>query len=167
MTWKAYSIFNILVMLLLYALFLRLQTGQYAGFFSYRYAHRAGQSPQELHAESEAAHDPSAVRNSAALLVTGLVLIGVAVGSDGQDHRREPRRQRHAGDRARHAGRADLGEPEIMTALRAALEDRMQPVVNIALGASLSTVILTVPVIEAIALLSGQPIEMALTARRR
>ena len=54
--------------------------------------------------------------------------------------------------------------PEIMTALRAALEDRMQPVVNIALGASLSTVILTVPVIEAIALLSGQPIEMALTA---
>ena len=45
-------------------------------FFSYRYAHRAGQSPQELHAESEAAHDPSAVRNSAALLVTGLVLIG-------------------------------------------------------------------------------------------
>ena len=31
--------------------------------------------------------------------------------------------------------------PEILTALRAALSNRMQPVVNIALGASLSTVV--------------------------
>ncbi|MFH7572449.1 calcium:proton antiporter, partial [Pseudomonas syringae pv. tagetis] len=47
--------------------------------------------------------------------------------------------------------------PEILTALRAALANRMQSVVNIALGASLSTVILTVPVMEAMALYSGQP----------
>ena len=36
-------------------------------------------------------------------------------------------------------------------------------VINIALGASLSTVILTVPVVEAIALYNGQPIQMAMT----
>lgn len=164
MTWKAYSIFNILVMLLLYALFLRLQTGQYAGFFSYRYAHRAGQSPQELHAESEAAHDPAAVRNSAALLVTGLVLIGAL-----SEVMAKTIDVSLAGSGMPVIVPGMLvalisASPEIMTALRAALEDRMQPVVNIALGASLSTVILTVPVIEAIALLSGQPIEMALTA---
>ena len=53
--------------------------------------------------------------------------------------------------------------PEILTALRAALANRMQPVVNIALGASLSTVILTVPVIEALALFSDKSIDMALT----
>ena len=53
--------------------------------------------------------------------------------------------------------------PEILTALRAALANRMQAVVNIALGASLSTVILTVPVIEAIALFTGQPFTMAMT----
>ena len=53
--------------------------------------------------------------------------------------------------------------PEILTALRAALADRMQVVINIAMGASLSTVILTVPVIEAIALFNGQPIIMAMT----
>ena len=53
--------------------------------------------------------------------------------------------------------------PEILTALRAALANRMQPVVNIALGASLSTVVLTVPVIEALALFTHHPIQMALT----
>jgi Ca2+:H+ antiporter len=39
----------------------------------------------------------------------------------------------------------------------------MQAVVNIAMGASLSTVILTVPVMEAIALFNGQPLTMAMT----
>jgi Ca2+:H+ antiporter len=53
--------------------------------------------------------------------------------------------------------------PEILTALRAALANRMQPVVNIALGASLSTVILTIPIIEALALATGKQIEMALS----
>ncbi len=47
--------------------------------------------------------------------------------------------------------------------MRAALRNRMQAVVNIALGASLSTVILTVPVMEAIALYTGQPFVMAMT----
>ena len=47
--------------------------------------------------------------------------------------------------------------------LRAALANRMQSVVNIALGASLSTVILTVPVMEAMALYTGQPFQMAMT----
>jgi Ca2+:H+ antiporter len=53
--------------------------------------------------------------------------------------------------------------PEILTALRAALRNRMQATVNIAMGASLSTVILTVPVMEAIALYTGQPFIMAMT----
>ncbi|WP_119940595.1 calcium:proton antiporter [Neorhizobium sp. NCHU2750] len=53
--------------------------------------------------------------------------------------------------------------PEILTALRSALRNRMQSVVNIAMGASLSTVILTVPVMEAIALYTGQPFIMAMT----
>lgn len=53
--------------------------------------------------------------------------------------------------------------PEILTALRAALANRMQSVVNIAMGASLSTVILTVPVMEAIALYTGQPFIMAMS----
>ncbi len=53
--------------------------------------------------------------------------------------------------------------PEILTALRAALRNRMQATINIAMGASLSTVILTVPVMEGIALYTGQPFVMAMT----
>jgi Ca2+:H+ antiporter len=53
--------------------------------------------------------------------------------------------------------------PEILTALKAAHNDRMQTTVNIALGASLATVLLTLPVIEAIALFTGDRIIMALT----
>lgn len=53
--------------------------------------------------------------------------------------------------------------PEILKAVHAALADRMQPVVNIALGASLSTVILTIPIIEGLALVTGQQIQMALS----
>jgi len=53
--------------------------------------------------------------------------------------------------------------PEILTALRAALANRMESVVNVALGASLSTVILTVPVMEGMALYTGQPFQMAMT----
>lgn len=40
---------------------------------------------------------------------------------------------------------------------------QMQTTVNIALGASLATVLLTLPVIEGIALFTGERIEMALT----
>ena len=53
--------------------------------------------------------------------------------------------------------------PEILTALKAAQQNRMQTTVNIALGASLATVLLTLPVIEAIALFTGERIVMALT----
>ena len=56
-----------------------------------------------------------------------------------------------------------IGQDHVTAPLRAALANRMQSVVNIALGASLSTVILTVPVMEALALYSGQPFQMAMT----
>jgi Ca2+:H+ antiporter len=53
--------------------------------------------------------------------------------------------------------------PEVLTALKAATNDRMQTVVNISLGATLSTVILTVPVIEAIALIQNKPLIVGLS----
>jgi len=37
--------------------------------------------------------------------------------------------------------------PELITAVRAAVDDRMQTVINIALGASLATVLLTIPAV--------------------
>ena len=153
--WQAWSIFTIVVMVLMYGMFLRLQTGQHSYFFSYKYGSKQG------HKEAEVGHGN--VRASAILLVVGLVLIGALA---------------EAMSVLLDTGLKGLGvppmtaalvvavisaSPEILTALRAALGNRMQGVVNIALGASLSTVILTVPVIEGMALIRGEPIFMALT----
>jgi Ca2+:H+ antiporter len=152
-SWKAYSIFTIGSMLALYAMFLRLQTNQHSYFFSYSCA-ATGESGRS-HAGT--------THQSIALLIAGLVLIGLLA---------------EVMAKTMDAGLTGTGvppivaallvaaisaSPEILTAVRAALANRMQPVVNIALGASLSTVILTIPVMEALALITDKPIQMALT----
>ncbi len=158
--WRSYSLFTIVVMVLMYGLFLRLQTGRHSYFFSYSYAQHA-----KVHAVAEPV-PPCAERKLAlpiSFMAGGIALIGVLS---------------EVMSRTLDAGLAGSGvppivaplivatlsaSPEILTAMRAALANRMQPVVNIALGASLSTVILTVPIIEALALVTGQPIHMALS----
>ncbi|RMM05789.1 putative Calcium/proton antiporter [Pseudomonas syringae pv. maculicola] len=158
--WKIYSAFTIGAMILLYTLFLRMQVGPHSYFFSYSYPEkkkRQGSDQTEEHAE------PVNLTRSIATLITGVVVIGALaeVMSKTVDLGLE-------GTGAPPVMTAILvaaisAAPEILTALRAALANRMQSVVNIALGASLSTVILTVPVMEAMALYSGQPFQMAMT----
>lgn len=53
--------------------------------------------------------------------------------------------------------------PELITAVRAALDNRMQTVVNIALGASLATVLLTVPAVILVTRYMGMDIQLAIT----
>ncbi|MCI3943611.1 Sodium/calcium exchanger membrane region [Pseudomonas syringae] len=155
--WKIYSAFTIGAMVLLYTLFLRMQVGPHSYFFSYSYPEKKKRQGQ---AET---HEPVNLTRSIATLVTGVVVIGALaeVMSKTVDLGLE-------GTGAPPVMTAILvaaisAAPEILTALRAALANRMQSVVNIALGASLSTVILTVPVMEAMALYSGQPFQMAMT----
>jgi Ca2+:H+ antiporter len=154
--WHAYSIFTIIVMVLLYAMFLRLQTTRHSYFFSYAYS--APHSADEEHEREHIAVLPSVI-----LLLTGIVLIGVLS---------------EVMSVTLQEGLQGTGVPpivvalvvatisasaEILTALRGALGNRMQSVVNIALGASLSTVLLTVPVMEAIALATGHPMALGLS----
>jgi Ca2+:H+ antiporter len=156
--WKLYSAFTIGAMVVLYTLFLRMQVGPHSYFFSYSYPDkRRKKEPQE----SEPA--PINLTLSIGILVFGVVVIGALaeVMSKTLDLGLE-------GTGAPPVITAILvaaisAAPEILTALRAALANRMQAVVNIALGASLSTVILTVPVMEAMALYTGQPFQMAMT----
>ena len=158
--WSYYSAFTIVAMIVLYALFLRMQVGQHSYFFSYTYpqAKRAAKPGEAAHEEEEASTAAAIV-----IILIGVVIIGflAEVMSTLLNHGLE-------GSGAPPALMAIVvaaisASPEIMTALRAALKNRMQAVVNIALGASLSTVILTVPVMEAIALYTGQPFVMAMT----
>lgn len=53
--------------------------------------------------------------------------------------------------------------PELITAVRAALDNRMQTVVNIALGASLATVLLTVPAVILVTRYMGMDLQLAIT----
>ena len=153
--WHVYSAFTIVAMLTLYAVFLRMQTGPHSYFFSYSYP--------EKRRPAAAPPPRRPLRSAVALLVLGVVLIGALA---------------EVMARTLNASLAHVdvppalpaivvalisASPEILTALRAALANRMQSVVNIALGASLSTVILTVPLMEALALYTGQPFQMAMT----
>ncbi|MCR4541207.1 MULTISPECIES: calcium:proton antiporter [unclassified Pseudomonas] len=154
--WKIYSAFTIGAMVVLYTLFLRMQVGPHSYFFSYNYPEKRGKKPSEEAPSINLAF-------SIGTLVFGVIVIGALaeVMSKTLDLGLE-------GTGAPPVITAIVvaaisAAPEILTALRAALANRMQSVVNIALGASLSTVILTVPVMEAMALYTGQPFQMAMT----
>lgn len=150
--WTTYSAFTVVMMALLYMAFLRLQTIEHRQFFEYgdveEEGHDTAASPNLLHA---------------AILIVSIAGVGVlsevlsillGAGLAGTDL-----------PRAIPAVTVALisASPELMAALRAANQDRMQTTMNIALGASLATVLLTLPVIEGIALFTGERITMALT----
>lgn len=173
--WHYYSAFTIAAMIALYALFLRMQVGTHSYFFSYSYTRTGGtpasasrskpattasQQP-ETSSQEEARHEPAGV--SIAIILIGVLIIGFLAEfmstflNEGLEGTGAPPALMAVVVASISAA------PEILTALRAALKNRMQSVVNIAMGASLSTVILTVPVMEAIALYTGQPFIMAMT----
>jgi Ca2+:H+ antiporter len=153
--WHLYSAFTIVAMVTLYAVFLKMQVGVHSYFFSYSYPKREG-------VEKRAPEDePVAV--SIAILIAGVVIIGILAEIMSGLLTAGLKGSGAPPVLAAIVVAAISASPEIMTAMRAALANRMQAVVNIALGASLSTVILTVPVMEAIALYTGQPFIMAMT----
>ncbi|MFK0162427.1 calcium:proton antiporter [Rhizobium sp. NPDC090279] len=158
--WHYYSAFTIVAMITLYALFLRMQVGRHSYFFSYSYPRT---EKKLAAAEAEESHDEESTTTSIVTILIGVVLIGAlaefmsAFMDTGLKGTGAPPAI------AAIVVAAISAAPEILTALRAALRNRMQATVNIALGASLSTVILTVPVMEAIALYTGQPFIMAMS----
>ncbi len=151
--WQLYSAFSVCTMAVMYLAFLRLQTVEHRNFFEY-----SSETDEEAH---DAVHSPNALHVGS--LIGAIVLVGLLseilsvlldAGLSGSSL-----------PKAIPAVLVALisASPEILTALKAAQQDRMQTTVNIALGASLATVLLTLPVIEAIALFSGERIVMALT----
>jgi Ca2+:H+ antiporter len=52
--------------------------------------------------------------------------------------------------------------PEGMSALRAALDNQLQPAVNLCLGSTTSTIGLTVPAVVSIGFLTGQPVVLGI-----
>ena len=151
--WQIYSAFSIAIMSLMYLAFLRLQTVEHRQFFEH-----TGELAEEAH---DQAHSPNALH--IAIMIGAIILVGMlsevlsALLDAGLKGSNMPK--------AIPAVLVALisASPEILTALKAAQKNRMQITVNIALGASLATVLLTLPVLEAVAIYSGERIVMALT----
>lgn len=151
--WQMYSLFSICTMVVMYAGFLRLQTVEHRRFFEY-----SADTEQESH---DAVHSPNKLH--VAVMLGAIVLVGLL--SEVLSVLLDAGLSGSSLPKSIPAVLVALisASPEILTALRAAQHDRMQTTVNIALGASLATVLLTLPVIEALALITGERIEMALT----
>ncbi|HUX89256.1 MAG TPA: calcium:proton antiporter [Gallionellaceae bacterium] len=151
--WQIYSAFSIGTMSIMYLAFLRLQTVEHRKFFEY-----TEDTAEEAHDQM---HSPNALHVS--MMVGAIILVGLL--SEVMSVLLDAGLRGSGLPKAIPAVLVALisASPEILTALRAAQKDRMQTTVNIALGASLATVLLTLPVIEAIALFNGDRIIMALT----
>lgn len=151
--WHVYSVFSISVMAVMYLAFLRLQTVEHRTFFEY-----ADGEDDEVH---DVSHSPNA--QHAGIMLGAITLVGLL--SELLSALLDAGLSGSALPKAIPAVLVALisASPEILTALRAAAQDRMQTTVNIALGASLATVLLTLPVIELIALWQDERIVMALT----
>jgi Ca2+:H+ antiporter len=151
--WQVYSVFSVIIMAVMYAAFLRLQTVEHRTFFEY-----SASVEEEAH---DAVHSPNALH--VGIMIGAIVLVGLL--SEVLSVLLDAGLTGSSLPKAIPAVLVALisASPEILTALKAAQQNRMQTTVNIALGASLATVLLTLPVIEAIALFTGERIEMALT----
>lgn len=151
--WLFYSAFSVCVMVVMYIAFLRLQTVEHRKFFEY-----SSEIEEEVHDE---VHSPNSLH--VAIMLGAIVLVGLL--SEVLSVLLDAGLTGSSLPKSIPAVLVALisASPEILTALKAAQQNRMQTTVNIALGASLATVLLTLPVIEAIALFNGERIDMALT----
>jgi Ca2+:H+ antiporter len=151
--WAFYSAFSIVMMVVMYTAFLRLQTVEHRRFFEY--------SPQLEEEAQDVLKSPNSLH--VAVMLGAIVLVGLL--SEVLSVLLDAGLAGSSLPRAIPAVLVALisASPEILTALKAAQQNRMQTTVNIALGASLATVLLTLPVIEGIALLNVERIDLALT----
>jgi Ca2+:H+ antiporter len=155
--WHVYSIFTICATATLYALFLRMQVGRHSSFFRYSYA----LAKQE--GDTETAHTRPPLAVSVGTIAVGVMLIGFLAEIMSTFLSSGIKSVGASLALVAVVVAAISAAPEVLTALKAALRNRMQAVINIAMGASLSTVILTVPVMEALAIFNDQPLIMAMT----
>jgi Ca2+:H+ antiporter len=149
-----FMIFNVIVFIMLYAIFTRVQLLSHRYFFEYN----ASDCDEE-----ECTHHHINPWYHAIILVLSIVIIGVLaeILSIFMEHTLEVFELPMA---IGAVGVAIISAaPELITAVRAALDNRMQTVINIALGASLVTVLLTIPAVIVISYMLGIELNLSLT----
>ena len=148
-----YMSFNVILFVLLYIVFTRIQLKSHKYFFEYE---NGGENEEEHHEKINAWYHSFN-------LILSIVLIGLLSEvmakymSSTIEHFGLPMAISAVGVAIISAS------PELITAVRAALDNRMQTVVNIALGASLATILLTIPAVIVVTKLAGMELTLELT----
>jgi Ca2+:H+ antiporter len=149
-----YNIFMIIMFIFLYIIFTRVQLKEHRYFFVYK------DSTKEEH-EENTAHINGLYH--AVILILSIVMIGAL--SEILSLFMENNLKAMGLPLALGAFFVAVisASPELITAIKSALQNDMQTVVNIAVGASLATVLLTIPAVLAVTIYLGMLINLALT----
>ncbi len=153
-----FMMFNVVVFVFLYIIFTRVQLMSHKYFFEYKEETTACKEGEdyEMHSEINAWYH-------SVNLVISIVVIGILAEilslfmSNTLDTFGLPMAIGAVGVAVISAA------PELITAVRAAIDNRMQTVINIALGASLATVLLTIPAVIAASYYLGLELNLSLT----
>jgi Ca2+:H+ antiporter len=148
-----YMSFNVVLFVLLYVTFTRIQVTSHKYFFEYE-----GDGEQEYHEAEEINAWYHGFNLLLSIILIGMLseILAVFMGHT-LEHFGMPMAIGAVGVAVISAA------PELITAVRAAVDNRMQTVVNIALGASLATILLTIPAVIVVTRIIGMEIELELT----
>jgi len=149
-----YFNFTIVMFILLYIIFTRVQLKEHRYFFVYHEGEEGVQHEDTSHING-AYH--------AVILVLSIIMIGLL--SEVLSVFMENNLKEFGLPLALGAFSVAIisASPELITAVKAAANDNMQTVVNIAIGASLATVLLTIPAVLIVTKYMGMEIDLALT----
>jgi len=153
-----FNMFNVVMFILLYVVFTRIQLTSHKYFFE----HESKEELCEDHGHC-IEHGEINAWYHATILVLSIVLIGVLaeILSVFMGNTLETFEMPLA---IGAVGVAVISAaPELITAVRAAVDNRMQTVINIALGASLATILLTIPAVILVAKYYGMELNLSLT----
>jgi len=155
-SYDAFMLFNVVIFILLYLVFTRVQLKDHRYFFQYKT--EGVVEDTHLHTSDEINPWYHAILLLISIVMIGLLseILAVFMGNDIQ-YLGLPMAISAVGVAVISAA------PELITAVRAALDNRMQTVINIALGASLATVLLTIPAVIVIGMMTGLEITLGLT----
>ncbi|MEA3454932.1 MAG: calcium:proton antiporter [Campylobacterota bacterium] len=148
-----YMSFNVVIFILLYITFTRIQVSSHKYFFEYE-----GDGGQVNHETGEINAWYHGFNLILSIVLIGMLseILAVFMGHT-LEHFGMPMAIGAVGVAVISAA------PELITAVRAAVDNRMQTVVNIALGASLATILLTIPAVIVVTRIIGMEIDLELT----
>jgi len=155
---NVFMMFNVVIFILLYIVFTRIQLTSHKYFFEHKT--KEEECKEDINCTP---HEEINAWYHASILIISIILIGVLAEilsifmGNVLDTFGLPMAMGAVGVAVISAA------PELITAVRAAVDNRMQTVVNIALGASLATILLTIPAVILISRYYGLEINLSIT----